>query len=224
MKKSLNITLFAIISIIAFGLNDTFARSYSSSRSYSSRSYSSSRSNYSTKPSTKSKYAPPKPKTTTSKPKTTTAKKTSGGFGRKKVDTKSASYKKTNAQIKKDFGTTNKKYKSVKAAKADLSAKMAKKTYSYNNATTAMSHRPAYIPTSYNGYHTTYHNGHYGYYGLNNVWIPYLAMHMLINDEQVHAYAPNTYVVREHHYLTTAFTILTILFLGTITINVIKRY
>jgi hypothetical protein len=216
MRKLLNTALFIIITTITIGVTDTFARSYTSRRSYSSRrNYSSrrsyKRSNYTRKPTTTQKHTVEKPKTSTSNVKK--AKKTSGGFGHKKVDTKSASYKKTNAQIKKDFGTSNKKYKSVKAAKADLGQKMANKTYTYKTSATAMAHRPTYIPTAYHGYPTAYYNGHYGYFGLHNVWIPYLAMHMVINDDQLHSYAPDVYETQRHRHKTFSIVLSIILLL-----------
>jgi hypothetical protein len=206
MKKT-SMMKFALMGILALGLmgGDAFAKSYGGgsrssggfSRSSSpSKSYSKStptKSYTKSKPTTgnSSKY---KPSTSTSKPKAT-APKTSGGFGKKKVDTKSPAYAKTNAKIKKDFGTSNKKYSSMKEAKADLGGKMASKKYTYRDSASAMASRPSHIPQSYGGYNTTYNinTGGYGYYGAGNVWVPYLATHMIISDAMMHSYAPNAY-------------------------------
>lgn len=193
-----------LIGAIALSLGaDAFARSRSGggfSRS-SSRSYS--------RPTTRTtKYTPSKPKATTSKSytksttkKTGGVKKTSGGFGAKKVDTKSASYKKTNAQVKKDFGTSDKKYSSMKEAKSDLGTKMASKKYTHKSSASAMASRPSHIPQSYQGHTTVYNmnSGGYGYYS-GGLWMPYLVSHMIISDSMMHSYAPNAYNTHVVHH------------------------
>lgn len=204
MKKT-SMFKFALMGILALGLmgGDAFAKGSRSSGGFSRSSGGFSRSSGGfSKSSPKKTYSPSKPttgqskykpSTSTSKPKATAPKKTSGGFGKKKVDTKSASYKKTNAQIKKDFGTSNKKYSSMKEAKADLGSKMANKTYTYKDPKVAMANRPAYVPNAYQGHTTVYVGGHYGYYNPMGTFMMYTAAQMMISDAMMHSYAPNAY-------------------------------
>lgn len=221
MKKT-SMFKFAIIGVLGLGMmcGEVFAKSYSGSRGFSrsstpSRSYSSTKSStikYSkTSTGNSSKYKPSigvgsSPKATAPK-----MKKSAGGFGKKKVNTNSAQYKKTNAQIKKDFGTSNKKYKDMKEAKAELGSKMASKRYTYKDSTTAMANRPAHIPPSYNGHTTVYINGGYGYMSAGE-FVPYIATHMIITDAMMRSYAPNAYQTHVvHHHSNTGTVIVGVL-------------
>lgn len=194
MKKMFKLLTVGILALGLMGV-DSFAKG-SSGGSRSGGGFSRSSSSYSkSSSSTYTKSTKPSTGTISSKPKATapSVKKSGGGFGATKIDTKSESYKKTNAMITKDFGISNKKYSSMKEAKADLSTKMASKTYTYKDSTTAMANRPSYIPPSYNGHTTVYVNGRYGYYDPMGTFLMYTAANMIITDGMMHSYAPMAY-------------------------------
>jgi hypothetical protein len=206
MKRSMRyLSLITLVAGLFIGMSgDVFAKGMSSSRS-SSSSFSKSSStrssgggfgfSKSTKPTTGTVKTTPKVTTTT---KTSTPKavapKTGGGFGSsKKVDTGSAKYKSVNSKITKDFGTSTKKYKSKDAAKADLTSKMATKTYDYKDPKVALANRPDNIPQSCNGRPTAYYGGHYGYYDPMGSFITYTAANMIVTDMHLRSYAPHMY-------------------------------
>jgi hypothetical protein len=78
-------------------------------------------------------------------------------------------------------GQSGKKYSSRQAAAADMAEKAASTTYASEPPT-----RPAYVPPKYSSggrtYVTVFNGGRYGYYNDANLFIPYIAANMIVND------------------------------------------